>query len=46
MKSYLDLDIVCVIPHLIEEVPNFKAFIKPFMILKRGEHLFGHTKTQ
>jgi hypothetical protein len=32
--------------HLIEEVmPDIKAFIKPF-ILKRGDHLVGHTKAQ
>ena len=35
MKLYMDLDIVPIIPHLIEEVPDF---IKPF-ILKGGNHL-------
>src|SRR5665213_3542773 len=45
MKSYMDLDSVPVIPHLIEEVPDFKAFIKPF-ILKGCDRLVGHTKAQ
>lgn len=45
MKSYMNLDIVLVIIHLIEEVPDLKAFIKPF-ILKGGDHLVGHTKAQ
>ena len=42
MKLYMDLDIVPIIPHLIEEVPDF---IKPF-ILKGGNHLVGHSKPQ
>ena len=45
MKSYMDLDNVPVIPHMIEEVPNFKAFIKPYM-LKGEDRLVGHTKIQ
>ena len=45
IKSCIDLDNVPVIPHMIEEIPNFKAFIKPYM-LKGGERLVGHTKTQ
>ena len=45
MKSYMDLENVPVIPHMIEEVPNFKAFIKPYM-LKGGDRLVGHTKAQ
>ena len=45
MKSYMDLDHMSVILHMIEEVPNFKAFIKPYM-LKGGECLVGHTKAQ
>src|SRR5665213_2811165 len=43
MKSYMDLDNVPVIPYF--KAPDFKAFIKPF-ILNRGDHLVGHTKTQ
>jgi hypothetical protein len=45
MKLYMDLDNVPIIPHLIEEVSNFKTFIKPF-ILKGGDRLVGHTKAQ
>ena len=45
MKSYMDLDHMPVIPHMIEEIPNFKAFIKPYM-LKGGDRLVGYTKTQ
>ena len=45
MKSYMDLDNVPVIPHMIEEILNLKAFIKPYM-LKGGDHLVGHMKTQ
>jgi hypothetical protein len=43
MKSYMDLDNVPVISYLIEEVPDFKSFIKPF-ILKERDRLVGHTK--
>ena len=45
MKSYMDLDHTQVIPHMIEEIPNFKTLIKPFM-LKGVDCLVGHTKTQ
>jgi hypothetical protein len=41
MKSYMDLENVHVISHLIGEVHDFKAFIKPF-ILKGGDRLVGH----
>ena len=34
-----------VILHMIKEVPNFKAFIKPYM-MKGGDCLVGHTKAQ
>jgi hypothetical protein len=45
MKSYMDLENVPVIPHMIEEVLDFKAFIKPY--IRSGAHrLIGHTKTQ
>jgi hypothetical protein len=36
MKSYMDLENVPIIPHMIEEVPNFKAFIKPY--IQSGAH--------
>lgn len=39
ITSYRDLNIMLVILHLIEEVPNFKAFIKPF-ILKGVDHFY------
>ena len=45
MKSYMDLDNVLVIPHMIEKISNFKAFIKPYM-LKGVNCLVGHTKAQ
>ena len=31
MKSYMNLDNVPVIPHMIEEVHDFKAFIEPYI---------------
>jgi hypothetical protein len=31
MKSYMNLENVLVIPHMIGEVPNFKAFIKHYI---------------
>ena len=45
MKSYMNLDNVPVIPHLIEEVSDFKTFIKLF-IFKGGDRLVGYTKAQ
>jgi hypothetical protein len=45
MKSYIDLDHMLIIPHMIEEVPDFKVFIKPYM-LKGVNRLVGHTKVQ
>ena len=45
IKSYIDLDNVPVIPHLIEEVSDFKMFVKPFL-LKVGDRLVGHTNAQ
>jgi hypothetical protein len=45
MKSYMDLENVLVNPHMIEEVPEFKAFIEPY--IRSGAHrLIGHTKAQ
>ena len=43
MKSYMDLDHMPVIPHMIGEIPNLKAFIKSY-ILKGGDRLVEHTK--
>jgi hypothetical protein len=45
MKSFMDGESIPVIPHLIEEVPNFKGFIDTF-ICKKGEALQGHTAAQ
>ena len=45
IKLYMDLDNVPEILHIIEEVPNFKAFIKTYM-LKGVDRLVGHTKSQ
>jgi hypothetical protein len=38
MKSFMDGESIHVIPHLIEEVPDFKGFIDNF-ICKKGEAL-------
>ena len=44
MKSFMDVEAVPTIPHLIEEVPNFK-FIENGIVV--GENaLLGHTKVQ
>jgi hypothetical protein len=42
MKSFMDGESIPVIPHLIEEVPDYKGFINP-CICKKGEALEGHT---
>lgn len=45
MRSYMDLDIVPMILHLVEEVPDFKAFIKPYNV--DGKNcLVEYTKSQ
>ena len=45
MKLYMNLDNVPVIPHMIEEVPNFKTFIEPY--IQSGAHrLIKHMKAQ
>ena len=45
MKLYMDLKNVPVIPHMIEEVPDFKAFIEPY--IRSGAHrLMKHMKAQ
>ena len=41
----MDLDIVSIISNLIEDVSDFKVFIKPFTL--KGTHpLVGHSKAQ
>lgn len=45
MKSYMDLDKDGpMIPHLIEEVPDFKKFIAPYIASGRHQKLKGHSK--
>lgn len=41
----MDLDIVPVILHLVEEVPNFKAFIKPYNVDVK-DRLVEYTKSK
>jgi hypothetical protein len=41
----MDLENILIIPHMIEEVSNFKAFIEPY--IRSGVHrLIKHTKAQ
>jgi len=45
MKSYMDLDKEGpMIPHLIEEVPDFKKFVAPYIEDNRTKRLQGHSK--
>ena len=45
MKSFMDCETQPVIPHLIEEVPNFKAFVEGY--LHTGDDsLQGHSQAQ
>jgi hypothetical protein len=43
MKSFMKLEKLPVIPHLVQEVPNFKSFIEEWL-LDGDETLIGHTK--
>ena len=45
MKSFMDVHSVPTIPHLIEEVPDFKSFIEG-SICDGEDALVGHTKAQ
>ena len=45
MKSFMDMESWHVIPHLIEEVPNFKKFFERYLCI-RHDALIGHTSTQ
>jgi hypothetical protein len=45
MKSFMDAEKQPVIPHLIEEVPNFKAFVDGFLYTG-NDALEGHTNAQ
>ena len=42
-KSYMNLDNVLVIPHMIKKSTIFQGLINPYM-LKRVDRLIGHTK--
>ena len=45
MKLYMDLENVPIISHMIEEVPNLKAFIESY--IQSGAHrLIKHTNAQ
>ena len=44
MKSFMDLEKEMVIPHVIEEVPDFKEFIRPYMASTKAKSLSGHSK--
>ena len=45
MKSFMDVEVVSTIPHLIEEMLDFKKFIEGGIAM--GENaLMGHTKAQ
>jgi hypothetical protein len=45
MKSFMDVKKELVIPHLIEEVSNFKAFVDGFLCIG-NDALQGHTNAQ
>jgi hypothetical protein len=45
MKSFMDAETEPVIPHLIEEVPNFKAFVDGYLC-SGNDALQGHTNVQ
>jgi hypothetical protein len=45
MKSFMDAETEPVIPHLIEEVPNFKAFVDGYLC-SGNDALEGHTNEQ
>jgi hypothetical protein len=45
MKSFMNVESIPTIPHLIKEVPDFKGFIVGY-IVEGDEALEGHTKAQ
>jgi hypothetical protein len=45
MKSFMDAEKQPVIPHLIEEVPNFKAFVDGYLC-NRNDALQGYTNAR
>ena len=42
MKSFMNVESIPTIPHLMDEVPDFKSFIEG-VILDKEEVLVGHT---
>jgi hypothetical protein len=45
MKLFMDVETEPVIPHLIEDVPNFKAFVDGYLC-SGNDALLGHTNAQ
>ena len=45
MKSYMDMEKVLVIPHMIEELPDLRAFVSEY-IPSGKDKFIGHTKAQ
>ena len=45
MKSYMDMEKVSVIPHMIEELPDWRVFVSEH-IPNGKDKLIGHTKAQ
>lgn len=45
VESYIDLDVVPVILHLVEKILDFKAFIRPY-IVDGNDRLVGRTEPQ
>ena len=45
MKSFMECETLPVIPHLIEEVPDFKTFLNGYLG-RGGDFLEGHSKSQ
>ena len=45
MKSFMDTESWPIIPHLIEEVPDFKKFVEGYLCIGR-DALIGHTNAQ
>ena len=45
MKSYMDMENVHVIPHMIEELPDWRAFVSEY-IPSGKDKFIGHAKVQ
>ena len=42
MLSYMSMEDAPFIPHLIKEVPNFKAYVRPYIGMNKKQ-LVGHS---